>query len=338
MVRPPTISIIGVYFNRHRGLATSIYTGCASVGGIIFAPVVTNLFKYYGYTGTMVITAGLILNILVSASVMRPPSWFSKSKEKKKTKEVCEKPLNTSNQSSVSDSKRQEQRKHDSAELHKEISSTDDDENSKYTERPAVHEYVENGAASQTLLYKPRAVAINGETNSTKSSILELSGAIDSVHGSLVSINKINMDKINDNNKPMKITCFHLLRTSVLDIFKLFDFKMFKNLNFILYLAMAFMLISGMVSIPYYLPQFAKDAGLSYDQIAVMISALAITDFLSKMVCGVIADRGLLRRSTMLALAAIGVGSICQFTRFFSGFSSVVVMAVIIGKYTLHVK
>ena len=289
MVRPPTISIIGVYFNRHRGLATSIYTGCASVGGIIFAPVVTNLFKYYGYTGTMVITAGLFLNILVSASVMRPPSWFSKSKEIKKTKVVCEKLLNTSNQSDVSDSKVQEQRKHDSSELHKEISSIDDDENSKYTERP-------------------------------------------------VSINKMSLDEINNARKPLQTTYFHILKTNVFDILKLFDFKMFKNLNFILYLAMAFMLISGMVLIPYYLPQFAKDAGLSYDQIAIMISALAITDFLSKMVCGVIADRGLLRRSTMLALAAIGVGSICQFTRFFSGFSSVVVMAVIIGKYTLHVK
>ena len=42
MVRSPAVSIVGVYFSRHRGLATSIYSGSASVGGIIFAPVVTN--------------------------------------------------------------------------------------------------------------------------------------------------------------------------------------------------------------------------------------------------------------------------------------------------------
>ena len=175
----------------------------------------------------------------------------------------------------------------------------------------------------------------SGDVKITGRSILELYEAKDSLHGSLVSIHRMSIDrketKRQDDNKPDETTCFHSIKTNVVGILKLFDFKMLKDLNFILYLAMAFMLISGMVLIPYYLPQFGKDAGLSYEQIAIMISALAVTDFASRIVNGIIADRGWLRRSTMLALAAIGIGSICQFTRFFTSFSSVVVMAVIMG-------
>ena len=82
MVGPPMMSTIGIYFKKHRGLANSIFTGSASVGGLILAPIFTTLFEEYGYTGTMIIVAGLLLHSLVSAAFLRPPSWFSKHTQK----------------------------------------------------------------------------------------------------------------------------------------------------------------------------------------------------------------------------------------------------------------
>ena len=91
----------------------------------------------------------------------------------------------------------------------------------------------------------------SGDVKITGRSILELYEAKDSLHGSLVSIHRMSIDrketKRQDDNKPDETTCFHSIKTNVVDILKLFDFKMLKDLNFILYLAMAFMLISGMV-------------------------------------------------------------------------------------------
>ena len=73
--------------------------------------VVTNLFKEYGYKGTMIITGGLFMNILVAASVMRPPTWFTKKNNIRKKIEVCEKLLETSNQFDTDDAKSNESSK-----------------------------------------------------------------------------------------------------------------------------------------------------------------------------------------------------------------------------------
>lgn len=80
MIVPPMLAIIGVYFDKHRGLANSIFTGGGSVGGLIFAPVVVKLFEEYGYTGALLIVAGLLMNIWVGALLMRPIESYSPRK------------------------------------------------------------------------------------------------------------------------------------------------------------------------------------------------------------------------------------------------------------------
>ena len=80
MIIPPMLAIIGVYFNKHRGLANSIFMSGGSVGGLIFAPVVVKLFDEYGYTGAMLIMSGLLMNIWVAALLMRPIESYSSRK------------------------------------------------------------------------------------------------------------------------------------------------------------------------------------------------------------------------------------------------------------------
>ena len=341
MVRSPTISIIGIYFNKHRGLAMSIYTGCASIGGLIFAPVVTTLFKEYGFTGTLLITGGLVMNTWVAASVMRPPAWFAETHKRRKTSEAYEKILDNIGQSQ--EYKLQEKRKLntdalDQVELNsnmvndKEIANEKSNhaENSlKNRDRKTSQEYEENETTSMML---SKQFGDNSSSAFIAPSKVDLCSHGDITYGSAVSIHVLSNETTeSDDHKESETCCILSTKQSVIDLLKLFDFELLKNINFILFLAMAFMLISGMVLMPYYLPQFAKDAGLTYDQIAVMLSALAISEFASKIVSGIIADREWFRRSTLLAFAAIAVGSLCQFARFFTTFTSVVVMAAILA-------
>ncbi|XP_045200512.2 monocarboxylate transporter 12-like [Mercenaria mercenaria] len=81
-IHPPVLAILGVYFNKHRGLANSIFMGGGSIGGLIFAPVVVKLFDEYQYTGTLLICSALLMNICVSALLMRPIESYSKKKMK----------------------------------------------------------------------------------------------------------------------------------------------------------------------------------------------------------------------------------------------------------------
>ena len=269
MVRLPTLSIIGIYFDKHRGLATSLYSGAASVGGLILAPIVTTLFDRYGFSGTMLIVGGLFLNIFVTASVMRHPSWFKRRHRKIIDSEVTEKLL--------------------------------------FDQTIKANDEVSNCASNGPEDYK----LYNQNTVDNSSALEKTEANTDESKGKVCLFVKINF--------------FDALIAA-------FDVKLLKDLLFLLYLAMAFNLVAGMILVFIFLPPFAKDNGLSYDQIAMMISAMACADFISKIVGGFIADRKWLQRSTLLAIAALATGSLCHLARFYTSYPSVMIMPIIMGR------
>ena len=82
MVHPPITATLGEYFNKRRGFAMSIALSGASFGGLVFAPIMSALFDSYGYTGTVLIVAGMTLNICVAGCLMRPMKSFIKARAK----------------------------------------------------------------------------------------------------------------------------------------------------------------------------------------------------------------------------------------------------------------
>jgi len=70
----PSIVIVSVYFERRRALATGMAVCGTGVGTIVFAPLVECLLEVYGWRGTLLIEAGLLLNCCVCAAFYLPPS------------------------------------------------------------------------------------------------------------------------------------------------------------------------------------------------------------------------------------------------------------------------
>ena len=82
MIHSPMLAIIGVYFHKHRGLANSVFNGGGSVGGLMFAPIIVKIFDEYQFSGAMLIFSGLLMNICVSALLLRPIETYHKKKRK----------------------------------------------------------------------------------------------------------------------------------------------------------------------------------------------------------------------------------------------------------------
>ena len=295
---PTLISTIGIYFNKHRGLANSIVAGSASVGGLIFAPVFTTLFEEYGYTGAMIIVGGFLLNTFVTAALMRHPSWF-KSENALTSKDVNEKlleeqtedyPLHISEEISIKQDHKELNHQENFLELYS-LKSTQED-----------HSYHCEGHSCRC----------DKEISSSPYKENPMSSA---------------------SKKGNSKTCFHSVKASLNDVIKIFEFKLLKDINCILYLLMAFFTVSGMALIPFYLPPFAKDASMSYDEIAIMVSTTACVEFVSKISSGVIADRQWILRSTLLALGAFVTGTLCQFARYYNSQTLIMVMASLMGKF-----
>ena len=173
-----------------------------------------------------------------------------------------------------------------------------------------------NGALDELdeIKHKERDVYVSGED----------------LHGSFISV-KTEIDKSDKSLSKTTPTFQSSLKTMIADLIKLFDFNLLKDVSVILFLAMAFITSAGIILIPVYLAPFAKDAGLSYDDIALMLSLAASIEVVSKISSGIIADRQWIRRSSMLAFAAFATGTACHLSRLCVSKPTILALAIFAG-------
>ena len=78
----PSHVLSGLYFNKHRSLATGIATSGSGLGATIFPIILYHLIEFYGWRGSLYIVAGLNLHLLVFAGLLFPvPKTLLKSFE-----------------------------------------------------------------------------------------------------------------------------------------------------------------------------------------------------------------------------------------------------------------
>lgn len=68
----PGLIIVGVYFNKRRGIAVGLATSGVGLGCFLFPPVIELMFDYYGFTGTFIILSAVIANFFVCGALFRP--------------------------------------------------------------------------------------------------------------------------------------------------------------------------------------------------------------------------------------------------------------------------
>ena len=68
----PGLIIVGMYFNRHRGLGVGLATAGVGAGTFVLPPLVDFLFEEFGFSGAFLVLGGLSLNFCVVAMLYRP--------------------------------------------------------------------------------------------------------------------------------------------------------------------------------------------------------------------------------------------------------------------------
>jgi MFS family permease len=68
----PSIVMVGYYFDKKRSLATGIAVCGSSTGIFVLAPLASALVDAYGWKGTNVVLAGIVLNGIVVGAFYRP--------------------------------------------------------------------------------------------------------------------------------------------------------------------------------------------------------------------------------------------------------------------------
>ena len=69
----PSHVLCGLYYSKHRSLATGVATAGSGLGSTVFPIILYNLIQYYGWRGSLLILTGLNLHLFIFAALLRPP-------------------------------------------------------------------------------------------------------------------------------------------------------------------------------------------------------------------------------------------------------------------------
>ncbi|XP_052125590.1 monocarboxylate transporter 14-like isoform X3 [Frankliniella occidentalis] len=84
------VVIVAYYFDSKRSLATGLSVCGSGIGTFVFAPLTQKLLKEYGWRGTVLILAGLLLNLCVCGALMRDLEWTTRSRAERAKKAKLE--------------------------------------------------------------------------------------------------------------------------------------------------------------------------------------------------------------------------------------------------------
>ncbi|XP_064619208.1 monocarboxylate transporter 14-like [Lineus longissimus] len=68
----PCMSVLGGYFDRHRTMALGLAATGTGFGTVVYPPLIRYLDEEYGWRGSLLIMAGITLNLLVTSLIMKP--------------------------------------------------------------------------------------------------------------------------------------------------------------------------------------------------------------------------------------------------------------------------
>ena len=72
----PSLVVIGTYFEKRRGLANGMAFASGSLGAFVFPQLIKYLLDTYGLNGTFFIMGGIVFHVSVAGMLFRPPEFY----------------------------------------------------------------------------------------------------------------------------------------------------------------------------------------------------------------------------------------------------------------------
>ena len=319
-------SIVSVsrYFNKKRALAMGISVCGSGVGAIVFNPLSKWMLDEYGWRGTILIEAGMILNCAALGFLYRPvPQAVTEPCDEKKREENTL-PLLEKKEAAVND-------------LEKSYDHSIGQEYSTYGKKdlvksvnPEITRVAENstGLNFEIKVIKrqtaPDGNEIHSDTNEFPLFVRDRKECNDFIDGKNSHISVYET----------KSNCEQFTSFSI----EIFKFSLLKDPSFLIFFLSSF-LITVAYNVPYtYLPDLAVKLGYSKSEGVLLISYLGIANTICRIIFGVLGDRQEINRTYLYNVSNITCGLFTIFVPLFSNYGLLIMYAVafggLIGRYT----
>ena len=339
--------MLSTYFEKYLGLANSISCAGVSLGGLLLAPLFTYLFEEFGYSGTMLLTAGIHFNIAVGGMLLRPIEFYTR------TNRLHKNVINEDKKDSLVEAETdrssvykvngdigkisQEFKKRKTAQERGEC----DLDNVDLEKSTCFSNDHSTGSMPITSVNRKEILAERQFSTKSNTSVEVVSTLLNTNVAKYASADFINTSLQNICNsctdRKEKKQMFDERRSfkTLQGIKKLlgviFDFSILKDQLFLYYLLCTFFLCSGNAVTPFYLAPHAKDIGIDPERIAVVLMIQNIVDLFARIFFGFISDRDWLRRSTLIALSSGALAISNCLVYFVNCYVTLMIFAVIIG-------
>lgn len=360
----PSLVILGKYFKKYRGLATTLANVGASSGIFIFPLVLRKLIDSYGLQGALVIHSGLLLNFLVAGSLLRPLSFYDKPSLKRvakyKKEEESEELLQDQKLVTINDIVSENQTSYQPVsntiddsdkvqETNQNCQTSMKDSLQMHSINNSLEPYTRNRTFSDSQKERPKNMRITSDhlkpemSHSTRSlnkvldrvgisgdlavasSMGDISGSVYSVCGSKSDVHVKPEDK---NTKSVEET----QEMKMLTFFKeLIGLKCLKIRIFQIWLVVAFFGILGTAQIVTYVPPLAAEKGVDKNQRVFLLTIIGASDIAGKVVLTVITFFNIFPKDIMMAISLWIIAVVFFCVALFTEFSHFVVLSAVLG-------
>lgn len=361
----PSLVILGKYFKKYRGLATTLANVGASSGIFIFPLVLRKLIDSYGLQGALVIHSGLLLNFLVAGSLLRPLSFYDKPSLKRvakyKKEEESEELLQDQKLVTINDIVSENQTSYQPVsntiddsdkvqETNQNCQTSMKDSLQMHSINNSLEPYTRNRTFSDSQKERPKNMRILTSdhlkpemSHSTRSlnkvldrvgisgdlavasSMGDISGSVYSVCGSKSDVHVKPEDK---NTKSVEET----QEMKMLTFFKeLIGLKCLKIRIFQIWLVVAFFGILGTAQIVTYVPPLAAEKGVDKNQRVFLLTIIGASDIAGKVVLTVITFFNIFPKDIMMAVSLWIIAVVFFCVALFTEFSHFVVLSAVLG-------
>lgn len=361
----PSLVILGKYFKKYRGLATTLANVGASSGIFIFPLVLRKLIDSYGLQGALVIHSGLLLNFLVAGSLLRPLSFYDKPSLKRvakyKKEEESEELLQDQKLVTINDIVSENQTSYQPVsntiddsdkvqETNQNCQTSMKDSLQMHSINNSLEPYTRNITFSDSQKERPKNMRILTSdhlkpemSHSTRSlnkvldrvgisgdlavasSMGDISGSVYSVCGSKSDVHVKPEDK---NTKSVEET----QEMKMLTFFKeLIGLKCLKIRIFQIWLVVAFFGILGTAQIVTYVPPLAAEKGVDKNQRVFLLTIIGASDIAGKVVLTIITFFNIFPKDIMMAVSLWIIAVVFFCVALFTEFSHFVVLSAVLG-------
>ncbi|XP_025112475.1 LOW QUALITY PROTEIN: monocarboxylate transporter 4-like [Pomacea canaliculata] len=266
----PGLILVGMYFNRLRGVAVGLSTAGVGAGTFLLPPVVEMLFETYGFFGAFFILGGIALHFFVVAFLYRPLFLHRK--------------IVLTGRRCQTEALLENEKRRDVAELPQTVY----DKSEHNTVNPSLLEmHLTHLPQQESFLVTP-AASVPGE------SMMD-----DTVCVSSVSSHKSHL------LKSFLRTCFPVEKQATgSKRRKLMHWSLLKQPAFVLYCLSMCLLTASMKSSIVFLPPLAKSRGVSETNAAYLLSISGVADTVGRVLTGVVLELSIVRPYRPMAFSS----------------------------------